>query len=885
MAVTTSVKSFLKTKHIAVPDEWIAACVEWVQAENPGLNGDEEGPWAEFTKGLRQFFTILPLLEDDTGNRTNIYIVIDSMKLVVIVKTFHEYHPWMLVMVLVQGTSRPRGLHFIAKCIWSHLGFQRLQRITKLKKPDKRPPHFTALQYHLLNGLQSPVRMVGVQFSLGFSARFVRFLSAAKLPEITSANPFAYSLSLNLHMKHPKVIIRPTGSFGVASEKCLYQEAEALNFKDLAKSQKRRLFLLLDIVQKSPRTINFSSFDSSGNCLSYHKEWTFQAISLMAHLRFSLNQSLWWPKGSIAEVLMMEKLCYICTSYELAGETYTQLLPFHTKLASGGSFPPAWEPKPSRMLMMQLTDGTSVVQGMEYRVIPALNHNLKPGTKVLISGNITSRHGVLLLTRENLTVLGGEVESLLVANALENILARKLGMEETQQPQQFEDIAPTQIPPSQASQYYPSQLNPTVNRSQNNRVGGLQTANRSQNNVTSVPANDLDDLGDDDFLDAEFEAALSQIESQASSLGSQNGHMRTNGNNQRDVGHNRNSGNARTTNGQAGNRNSGVDEDFEMDVDDSFFNDDFDEEVVLASGRQAQQQSTAKASSSGSSQQRNSFQSASSNPFTGTSSRSSSSQIRPSLSQAARAKITKPPAKQSSLKNFLTRPEESEKVTGRSNSPTVYTIDDDDFMDDISLDDDSMSSSLSKTSANQSSALKLKNASSGKSKEFKTPGAPVSKKQEHRSVADTIKQEPPFSYLCFLPESPAVTKEIVVKGFIMTLTSRLEQVEGKWKLTVIINDGTASCEVDIEDQILQNLIGMSTEEMNVKKVEARTNPALKAQLAKAVSGCQRQLISLCSLLHIRVSPGSSRPKLMAINPVENAMVQQLTQRIYMFSQK
>lgn len=31
--------------------------------------------------------------------------------------------------------------------------------------------------------------------------------------------------------------------------------------------------------------------------------------------------------------------------------------------------------------MMQLTDGTSVVQGMEYRVIPALNHNLKPGTK------------------------------------------------------------------------------------------------------------------------------------------------------------------------------------------------------------------------------------------------------------------------------------------------------------------------------------------------------------------------------------------------------------------------------------------------------------------------------------------------------------------------
>lgn len=38
MAVTTNVKNFLKNKHITVPDEWITACVEWVQSENPGLN-------------------------------------------------------------------------------------------------------------------------------------------------------------------------------------------------------------------------------------------------------------------------------------------------------------------------------------------------------------------------------------------------------------------------------------------------------------------------------------------------------------------------------------------------------------------------------------------------------------------------------------------------------------------------------------------------------------------------------------------------------------------------------------------------------------------------------------------------------------------------------
>lgn len=43
---------------------------------------------------------------------------------------------------------------------------------------------------------------------------------------------------------------------------------------------------------------------------------------------------------------------------------------------------PVWEPKPSRMLLMQITDGTSVVRGMEYHAIPILSLNIKPGAKV-----------------------------------------------------------------------------------------------------------------------------------------------------------------------------------------------------------------------------------------------------------------------------------------------------------------------------------------------------------------------------------------------------------------------------------------------------------------------------------------------------------------------
>ncbi|KAK2499894.1 hypothetical protein MC885_014675 [Smutsia gigantea] len=86
-----------------------------------------------------------------------------------------------------------------------------------------------------------------------------------------------------------------------------------------------------------------------------------------------------------------------------------------------------WEAKPSRMLMLQLTDGTVQMQGMEYQSIPALHSDLSPGTKLLIYGNISFRLGVLLLKPENVKVLGGEVDALLEEHAQDKVLARLIG--------------------------------------------------------------------------------------------------------------------------------------------------------------------------------------------------------------------------------------------------------------------------------------------------------------------------------------------------------------------------------------------------------------------------------------------------------------------------
>lgn len=79
------------------------------------------------------------------------------------------------------------------------------------------------------------------------------------------------------------------------------------------------------------------------------------------------------------------------------------------------------------MLMLQLTDGVTHIQGMEYQSIPALHSGLPPGTKILVRGCILFRLGVLLLKPENVKVLGGEVDGLSEENAQEKVLARLIG--------------------------------------------------------------------------------------------------------------------------------------------------------------------------------------------------------------------------------------------------------------------------------------------------------------------------------------------------------------------------------------------------------------------------------------------------------------------------
>ncbi|XP_040897493.1 recQ-mediated genome instability protein 1 [Toxotes jaculatrix] len=95
-----------------------------------------------------------------------------------------------------------------------------------------------------------------------------------------------------------------------------------------------------------------------------------------------------------------------------------------------------WEARPTRMLLLQVTDGVQNLEAMEYQPIPALSSTLRPGAKLQLQGQVVCRLGMLLLGPSNIKVLGGEVEDMVERNNRGRVLCRTLGLPEEEQQQQ-----------------------------------------------------------------------------------------------------------------------------------------------------------------------------------------------------------------------------------------------------------------------------------------------------------------------------------------------------------------------------------------------------------------------------------------------------------------
>ncbi|XP_046387957.1 recQ-mediated genome instability protein 1-like isoform X2 [Ischnura elegans] len=93
-----------------------------------------------------------------------------------------------------------------------------------------------------------------------------------------------------------------------------------------------------------------------------------------------------------------------------------------------------WEPKPRRVLKLSIYDGVQELVAMEYSPVRDLNKYLIPGIKILIIGPVRCRRGIIMLEQKNVNVLGGEVDTLLAVNNVENILLRALNLSENNDP-------------------------------------------------------------------------------------------------------------------------------------------------------------------------------------------------------------------------------------------------------------------------------------------------------------------------------------------------------------------------------------------------------------------------------------------------------------------
>lgn len=122
------------------------------------------------------------------------------------------------------------------------------------------------------------------------------------------------------------------------------------------------------------------------------------------------------------------------------------------------------------MFKLELTDGHKTISAMEYVTIPSLNKKIRPGAKMQIIGPLQVVNHILLLGPENIKILGGDVDDLLIINAYENVLLRAIGKPTTETPiTEFRDEVPVTETQRTNGNIVPKAMNSSTNNVSNQK--------------------------------------------------------------------------------------------------------------------------------------------------------------------------------------------------------------------------------------------------------------------------------------------------------------------------------------------------------------------------------------------------------------------------------
>ncbi|XP_057576029.1 recQ-mediated genome instability protein 1 isoform X2 [Hippopotamus amphibius kiboko] len=501
--------------------------------------------------------------------------------------------------------------------------------------------------------------------------------------------------------------------------------------------------------------------------------------------------------------------------------------------------PKPWEAKPSRMLMLQLTDGIVQIQGMEYQSIPALHSDLPPGTKILIYGNISFRLGVLLLKPENVKVLGGEVDALLEEYAQEKVLARLIG--------EPDPIVP--VIPNNSNQTIPritDDLHPASGPSDEELLASLDENDElAANNNTSLERSC--------FSTGSFSntVPIRQSEFEPGLVISPRPEDRP--------------------------RNQSM-----LFTDEELDDFSLEEVLLLEQAVQKEQMETKEVQpltlnrTTDESIERFSHRSNTVNNFSLICKNGNNNWNENNLSEQMtnEDKSFSCPSARDQNSSILSVshnvPLPPDFTNKDKNSETYNEIKQTSSSDGHSLNNKILDGELVNCVPERRSHISHKNEH-----HLQTCSLRSSENSTNLSVTMDL-YSPPFIYLSVLMASkPKEVTTVKVKAFIVTLTGNLSSSGGIWSITAKISDGTAYLDVDFVDEILTSLIGFSVPEMK----QLKKNPCKYQKFLEGLQKCQRALIDLCCLMTISFNPSLSRAMVLALQDVNMEHLENLKRRL------
>ncbi|XP_029998312.1 recQ-mediated genome instability protein 1 isoform X2 [Sphaeramia orbicularis] len=548
-----------------------------------------------------------------------------------------------------------------------------------------------------------------------------------------------------------------------------------------------------------------------------------------------------------------------------------------------------WEAKPTRMLLLQVTDGVQSLEAMEYQPIPALKTDLRPGVKLQLQGQMVCRLGVLLLGPSNIKVLGGEVEDLVERNNQGRVLCRTLGLPEEQQQQQQGEEAPP------AAQQENQDLEEFELDDQE-----LLASLEAQEEMERVQVHPVEDSGYGTLSEVSLQSSRSSsVRSVVSAASSRSGISQS------------------SIGGSVhGHRHSNDPEDSDLinhfppdhviqeDIpdhnmaDDDFPDEDFDDlpldeldSVIFQENTNVSTQ--AQSGNRGTTQSYN---------------------------------VERPTQRQTAI---FEKNDSGSSSTSRSLSthskPSHQSVrlppDDDDFMDedmDCFLEEvDTFTTPIETTGGPNQNRDTLNYRLQGLSQSEK--GTKKTENVSHRFTSESTKNvvdltktscstlqrqndselnrlfaknpqsdktptamtltSAPFTYLCLLDNSLSKpqphTTEVLVKAFIVTLLGKLSSSNGLWQVCATISDGTGYLDVKLSDEVLTGLLGFSVAE----KAAMKCDPARRGELEAGMMRCQEGLVDMCCIMTISIEPEGGKAVVTKAEPITEKVLLELEQRV------